>query len=57
MQQGVSVAHAYQLEKVDNALSLKDKAYAAIKDAILSLRLAPGMLLVEGDLAEQLGIS
>jgi len=51
------VARSYRLEKVDNALSLKDKAYAAIKDAILSLRLEPGMLLVEGDLAEQLGIS
>jgi DNA-binding GntR family transcriptional regulator len=47
----------YQLEKVDTVLSLKDKAYAAIKDAILSLKLEPGTPLVEGDLAQQLGIS
>jgi len=48
---------SYQLEKVDTVLSLKDRAYAAIKDAILSLKLEPGSLLVEGDLAQQLGVS
>jgi len=47
----------YQLGKMDTVLSLKDKAYAAIKDAILSLKLEPGTPLVEGDLAQQLGIS
>ena len=51
------MADTYQLERVDSALSLKDKAYAAIKEAILSLRFEPGMLLVESDLAQQLGIS
>lgn len=48
---------AYQLEKVSGSLSLKDKAYEAIKEAILSLRLEPGAPLVEADLAQQLGIS
>jgi DNA-binding GntR family transcriptional regulator len=42
---------------VDTVLSLKDKAYAAIKEAILSLQLEPGKLLIEGELAEQLGVS
>lgn len=37
--------------------SLTDKAYIAIKNAILSLQLKPGTALVEGDLANQLGIS
>jgi len=48
---------SYRLEKVGNASSLKDKAYIAIKDAILSLKLEPSAPLVEGDLAQQLGIS
>ncbi len=47
----------YQLERVDTVVSLKVKAYAAIKEAILSLRFEPGMPLVESDLAQQLGIS
>lgn len=47
----------YQLEKVGEPISLKDKAYAAIKDAILSLKLKPGTPLVETQLAEELGIS
>jgi DNA-binding GntR family transcriptional regulator len=45
------------LRKVDASLSLKDKAYAAIKEAILALELEPGTPLVETDLARQLGIS
>jgi DNA-binding GntR family transcriptional regulator len=45
------------LEKVTTPLSLKDQAYLAIKDAILTLKLRPGDALVENDLAEQLGIS
>jgi DNA-binding GntR family transcriptional regulator len=49
--------NSYTLEKVGASLSLKDKAYAAIKDAILSVRFEPGMPLVESDLAQQLGIS
>jgi DNA-binding GntR family transcriptional regulator len=51
------MADTYQLEKVDSILSLKDRAYAAIKEAILSLKLEPGMPVVEHDLAQQLGIS
>jgi len=47
----------YQLEKVGNLPSLKDRAYAVIKEAILSLKLKPGTPLVEHDLAQQLGIS
>ncbi len=45
------------LDKVAAPISLKDQAYVAIKDAILTLRLKPGDALVENDLAEQLGIS
>jgi DNA-binding GntR family transcriptional regulator len=51
------LANPYRLERVETVLSLKDKAYAAIKSAILSLRLEPGMALVESDLAQQLGLS
>jgi DNA-binding GntR family transcriptional regulator len=47
----------HTLERVDKSLRLKDKAYAAIKDAILSVRFEPGMPLIETDLAQQLGIS
>jgi DNA-binding GntR family transcriptional regulator len=47
----------YQLERVGGPVSLKDKAYAAIKDAILSVRLKPGTPLVEAQLAEELGVS
>jgi DNA-binding GntR family transcriptional regulator len=54
---GRGMADTYQLEKVDSILSLRDRAYAAIKEAILSLKLEPGMPVVENDLAQQLGIS
>ena len=37
--------------------SLTDKAYAAIKEAIISNELAPGTMLAEESLAAQLGIS
>jgi DNA-binding GntR family transcriptional regulator len=45
------------LPRIDASLSLKDRAYAAIKEAILTLKLEPGAPLVEGDLAASLGIS
>lgn len=47
----------FQLPKVAEPVSLKDKAYHAIKNAILSLKFKPGDPLVESDLAQQLGIS
>jgi DNA-binding GntR family transcriptional regulator len=50
-------ANSYPLERVDTLPSLKDQAYIAIKDAILGLKLEPGMPLVEKDLARHLGIS
>jgi DNA-binding GntR family transcriptional regulator len=48
---------AFQLPKITEPVSLKDKAYNATKSAILSLKLKPGDPLVETDLAQQLGIS
>ena len=48
---------SYQLDKVGGPVSLKDKAYTAIKDAILSVKLKPGTPLVETQLAAELGIS
>lgn len=48
---------SHTLDRVDTSLRLKDKAYAAIKEAILSVSFEPGMPLVETDLAQQLGIS
>ena len=48
---------SHTLDKVGTSPSLKDIAYAAIKDAILSAKFEPGMPLVETDLAQQLGIS
>lgn len=51
------MADSHTLERVGTSLSLKDKAYAAIKEAILSVRFEPGMPLIETDLAQQLGIS
>jgi DNA-binding GntR family transcriptional regulator len=45
------------LQRIDSSPSLKDRAYAAIKDAILTLKLEPGAPLVESDLATSLGIS
>jgi DNA-binding GntR family transcriptional regulator len=47
----------FQLPKIAEPVSLKDKAYNAIKSAILSLKLRPGDPLVESELAQQLGIS
>jgi DNA-binding GntR family transcriptional regulator len=47
----------FQLPKVADPVSLKDKAYNTIKSAILSLKFKPGDPLVENDLAQQLGIS
>jgi DNA-binding GntR family transcriptional regulator len=47
----------FQLPRVAEPVSLKDKAYKAIKSAIVSLKLKPGDPLVESDLAQQLGIS
>lgn len=49
--------NSYQLDKVSGPISLKDKAYEAIKEAILTLKLQPGTPLVETQLAEELGIS
>jgi DNA-binding GntR family transcriptional regulator len=51
------MSNAYPLERVDTLTSLKDRAYEAIKDAILCLKLEPGMPLVEKELARHLGIS
>lgn len=48
---------SFRLSPVNEPLSLKDKVYEAIKDAILSLELEPGQALVESRLAEQLGVS
>ncbi len=46
-----------QLAPVGTVLSLERKAYDAIKEAILSFQLKPGMALVEVELARQLQIS
>jgi DNA-binding GntR family transcriptional regulator len=43
--------------RVETPVSLKERAYTSIKDAILSLHLEPGSPIVETTLAEQLGIS
>lgn len=51
------MSSAFRLDQVGAVVSLKERAYAAIKDAILTLRLEPGTPLVETDLAAQLGIS
>jgi len=48
---------SYHLDKVGGPISLKDKAYTAIKAAIVSVNLKPGTPLVETQLAEELGIS
>lgn len=47
----------YRLSKINESISLKDRAYGAIKDAILTLQLEPGTPIVETQLAEELGIS
>ena len=54
---GGKVPTTNALQRIDVSLSLKDRAYAAIKEAILTLRLEPGAPLVETDLATSLGIS
>ncbi len=41
----------------NSAVSLGDKAYSLIKDAIISYRLKPGEPLVEAKIAEQINIS
>lgn len=46
-----------QVGKVETPVSLKERAYSIIKDAILSLQLEPGAPIVETTLAEQMGIS
>jgi DNA-binding GntR family transcriptional regulator len=51
------MTESYPLERVDTLPSLKDKAYTAIKEAIVCLKLEPGMTLVEKELARHLGIS
>jgi DNA-binding GntR family transcriptional regulator len=51
------MAVSHRLARVDTSPSLKDRAYAVIKDAILSVNLEPGTPLVEYDLAQQLGVS
>lgn len=51
------MSESRQLQPLDSLVSLKDEAYRAIKEAILSLRFEPGTPLVERDLAKQLGIS
>ena len=44
-------------EPVAGATTLREQAYEAIKDGILSLELEPGAPLVEATLAAQLGVS
>ena len=48
---------ALSITPIDGPNSLKDRAYHRIKAAILNLELKPGDPLVEGELAERLGIS
>jgi DNA-binding GntR family transcriptional regulator len=45
------------LEKLEKPVSLDEKAYRNIKDAILKCMLAPGEFLAEVRLAEDLGVS
>lgn len=45
-----------ELPQIQNR-HLKDEAYEVIKDAITSLRLKPGAMIIEGELARRLGIS
>lgn len=47
----------YRLSKINGSISLKDRAYGAIKDAILTLQLEPGTPIVETQVAKELGIS
>ena len=47
----------YELGTLAGSPSVGDRAYTMIKDAILSLRLEPGVQIVETELAEHLGIS
>lgn len=45
------------MEKIEKPISLDEKAYQNIKDAILKCRLSPGEFLAEVRLAEELGVS
>jgi DNA-binding GntR family transcriptional regulator len=46
-----------QLRPVASSMTLAERVYVTIKEAILELRLKPGTPLVEDDLARQLGTS
>jgi DNA-binding GntR family transcriptional regulator len=48
---------ALSITPLNEPSSLKDHAYRRIKTAILNLELKPGEALIEGELAERLGIS
>jgi DNA-binding GntR family transcriptional regulator len=48
---------AFSITPINGPSSLKDHAYRRIKTAILNLELKPGEALIEGELAERLGIS
>jgi DNA-binding GntR family transcriptional regulator len=48
---------AFSITPINGPSSLKDHAYRRIKTAILNLELKPGDALIEGELAERLGIS
>jgi DNA-binding GntR family transcriptional regulator len=48
---------AFKLPPVRGGLTLTERVYATIKEAILDLELKPGSPLVEDDLARQLGTS
>lgn len=45
------------LEPISDVLALSERAYLALKDAILTLKIRPGQVVAIGDLAEQLGVS
>lgn len=46
-----------ELQQIKSKGSLTDKAYDILKEAILSLDLKPGEMLIEEDISEKLGIS
>ncbi len=45
------------IERIPRSLTLRDEAYRYLKNLILSTQLAPGTLLIEEQIAAQLGIS
>lgn len=51
------MASSLELSRLPGPSPLKDQAYRAIKDAILTLKLKPGQALVESEVAQQLGVS